>query len=883
MTSSKLLRFKRAFVRTRTNIARCLIGHSWIKRRPFLFLTRRIEKLYLIRVGRLLLDREHYLAVNPDVAESGVDPLRHYILHGDREGRDPGPLFSREHYVNAVPEADTAPVTALTHFLLIGRRKRISPTPYFDYRWYLAANPDVAVAHMEPFRHFLLHGLKENRNASALFDASGYISAYPDVAASGMPALEHFLKYGREEGRLASSQAGGSRTRTPSPLGREFPPLPDDIEAEILSLTPMGPQNHAKLNVVVPVYKGLHETLSCLWHVLKSKNATPFELIVVDDASPEPELSATLERLSKKGYFRLLVNRENLGFVASVNRGMRCDPGRDVILLNSDTEVYGDWIDRLRAYAVAEDTCGTVTPLTNNGTICAYPRFCEDNDGPLEISHAELDSITAKINHGGAIEGPTGVGFCLYIRRTVLDSVGFFDEEAFGRGYGEENDFCRRGQKAGFKDLIATNVFVRHLGSTSFGSEKLDRIAAALKVIDQRYPDYQRDVRRFIAADPLRKARSALDLARLKRFRRERNILMICHGRGGGTEQHVQEESHRLEADGAAVFRMQNADPVSGQAIHFHERAPDVPNLPVLDVTADRRKIIELWEELGISEIHVHHVCDFGTSPASKMLDLLKASGLPYQVTVHDYFSICPRINLAGSDGHYCGEPDPAGCRKCLKRDGSDYGEPDIVSWRNDHMRLLEGASSIISPSTDAKERLQRHFRELTITVRAHEEVTPARQISRRSRANGRLRIGTLGAISPIKGFNTLLACAKDARSRDLPLDFVVVGYTSDDARARHAGIDVTGPYANGDALKRIKAADLDMLFLASRWPETWSYTLSLALQTGLPVAAFDIGAIAERLTRIPDRSLLLPLDMARNPAKLNSAILESLSQAIAV
>jgi len=876
MAAFKLLHLKRAFTRARTNLARYLIGRSWIGDRPFVYLTRRIEEIYLRRSIYRLFDRDFYLASNPNLAGRGVNPLRHYIRQGDREKRDPGPFFSREYYLKGSPAASRAPVTALTHFLLKGRPRRISPTPYFDYRWYISANPDVAIAHMEPFRHFLRHGLKENRDASALFCSADYLSAYPDVVASGIPALEHFLKYGRAEGRRALSLADSARLRQPSAIGREFPTPPDDIEAAILALAPSGLRDHAKLNVVVPVYKGKDETLSCLLHLLKSKNETPFEVIVVDDASPEPELSAALKRLAEKGYFRLLINEQNRGFVTSVNRGMQCDPEHDVILLNSDTEVYGNWIDRLRNHAHADQTIGTITPLTNNGTICAYPRFCEDNDGALELAHSELDVIAATVNKAQSVEAPSGVGFCIYIRRAAINAVGLFDEDAFGRGYGEENDFCQRAQQAGFKDIIASDVFVRHLGSTSFGGEKIERIAEALGVIDQRYPGYQQGVRRFIAADPLREARAQLDLARLKRFSRKQNILIICHGRGGGTEQHVQEEARRLERDGAAIFRMQNCDQVSGRVIHIHEKAPDVPNLPALNIVTDREKIIELWRDLGICEVHVHHVCDFGQSPAADILKLLTASGLAYHITVHDYFSICPRINLSGTDGFYCGEPDPAGCRKCLKRNGSEYGEPDIQAWREAHKRLLDGATSIVTPSHDAAKRLRRYFEALNIEVRAHEDVKSSVIVPKPNENSSRpLRVGTLGAISPIKGFNTLVGCAKDARAKKLPLEFVVIGYTSDDTRARDAGIEVTGPYANSDVVNRIAAAKLDILWLASTWPETWSYTLSLALQTGLPIAAFDIGAIAERLARVPDRAILLPLALARTPAKLNSTLIE--------
>lgn len=100
------------------------------------------------------------------------------------------------------------------------------------------------------------------------------------------------------------------------------------------------------VDVIVPVYRGLAETRACLESVLAAPVSAPFELIVVDDCSPEPEVGALVDDLAASGRIRLLRNERNRGFVASVNRAMALHPERDVVLLNSDTEVANDWLDR---------------------------------------------------------------------------------------------------------------------------------------------------------------------------------------------------------------------------------------------------------------------------------------------------------------------------------------------------------------------------------------------------------------------------------------------------------------------------------------------------------------------------------------------------------
>ena len=119
----------------------------------------------------------------------------------------------------------------------------------------------------------------------------------------------------------------------------------------------------------------------------------------------------------------------------------------------------------------------------------------------------------------------------MYLRRQALNQVGDFDENAFGRGYGEENDWCLRATEKGWKHLLAADVFVYHAGGASFGDEARDYQANALKVISERYPEYERDIAQFVEADPIEAARYNVDTVRpdtkavIDEYRqRERNV-----------------------------------------------------------------------------------------------------------------------------------------------------------------------------------------------------------------------------------------------------------------------------------------------------------------------------------------------------------------------
>ncbi len=271
------------------------------------------------------------------------------------------------------------------------------------------------------------------------------------------------------------------------------------------------------LDIVVPVYRGEAETRACLESVLAAPTRRPFEVVVIDDASPEPAISAWLRALASAGRITLIAHGDNRGFVASVNEGMQLHPARDVVLLNSDTEVASGWLDRLWAHFDADASIGTATPFSTNATICSYPRALAANAMPPGETTASLDAAFAAANAGRRVDIPTAVGFCMAIRRRALERVGPFDVERYGAGYGEEVDFCMRAARAGFRNVLAGDVFVMHVGEVSFGGTGAERRAQAQATVDALYPEFQQRLAAFLPADPPRMLRRRADLERLRR------------------------------------------------------------------------------------------------------------------------------------------------------------------------------------------------------------------------------------------------------------------------------------------------------------------------------------------------------------------------------
>ncbi|MAD95066.1 MAG: hypothetical protein CML33_06175 [Rhodobacteraceae bacterium] len=268
------------------------------------------------------------------------------------------------------------------------------------------------------------------------------------------------------------------------------------------------------VGIIIPVYRDLITVQRCLTSVLGTLTQLDAELFLVNDASPEPDLTNYCRGLREEHGLQLIEHSENRGFVASVNEGITALNGRDVIILNSDTEVPPGWIERLIAAAEACPDAASVTPFSNNATICSYPNFCADNHIPADLDRKAIDQLFAKANSGVTIEIPTGVGFCMFMRRSTIDEIGVFDEQAFGRGYGEENDWCLRASSKGWKHILCADLFVYHAGGVSFGKEATSLQANALAVMSERYPDYQRQIAAFVEVDPIEPARHAVDTSR---------------------------------------------------------------------------------------------------------------------------------------------------------------------------------------------------------------------------------------------------------------------------------------------------------------------------------------------------------------------------------
>ena len=606
------------------------------------------------------------------------------------------------------------------------------------------------------------------------------------------------------------------------------------------------PKTVRVIDVVVPLYRGRAETQACIESVLASVQRVQFELIIIDDASPEPELSNWAAQLAERGQCTLLKNDANLGFVRTANRGMDLHRDRDVVLLNSDTIVANDWLDRLRNCAYSDARIATVTPFSNNAEICSYPRFCAVNPLPPRAEFEKLDALFSVANCGCNVDLPTGVGFCFFLKRDALIDIGTFDAATFGAGYGEENDFCQRAIQRGWRNVIAADVYVGHTGGVSFGAGQAALKAHALASLLKLHPGYSEDVRNFIGTDPPKVFRTIVDFCRLATGAVP-IVLAVVHARGGGTQKHIDDLA-RLTQGKAHCLLLR---PLPADWVELVWNQPGEALKLQFDLQVARPLLLETLKLLAVDRVHYHSLVELPHALRNIAADL----EVPYDFTWHDYFTICPQIHLNyGGAARYCEERESQ-CPGCLKQTPATR-DFDIEAWRAANQRFLESAARVFAPSLDVARRISRYMPQLPVTLAPHPEAAKQAPMPRRRRQLEQhlcLRIAVIGAISAIKGADLLEACARDAVQRKLPLDYRLIGFAYRNLRQwPHAALAVQGRYDDDELSALIEASATDVVWIPALVPETYSYTLSAAIQSGLPVVVPDLGALAGRTAQRP-------------------------------
>ncbi|MCO5132383.1 MAG: glycosyltransferase [Xanthobacteraceae bacterium] len=631
----------------------------------------------------------------------------------------------------------------------------------------------------------------------------------------------------------------------------------DRLPVVVSSVLKGGANPH--VSIVIPIYNAADELRACLDSV-RRETTRYANLILIDDGSTDPEIDDILEAFESRSGVTIRRHSENLGYTASINEGIQIAGSDDVVLLNSDTVVPPRWLENLRFAAYSDHAIATVTPLSNNAGAFSAPEPDVDNPLPDGIPFPDIARCFRQESSVTLSEVTTASGFCMYIKRACLNEVGLFDEVEFPRGYGEENDFCMRALRAGWRHVIDDRTYVLHRRSASFGAQQRAALTeTALSTLDARYPEYwilaSEQSRSFGLLVARYHARRAIGRAATGEKIKPR-LLTVISSESGGTPLANQDLASGL-ADKYDVYLLHSDRKSLTLSVFSQGQFQPVTRKPLATPIRLTKHFASAYDQLvaewlvtyAIEFVHIRHIAwhSLGLTAVCKQLEI------PVVFSFHDFYTVCPSVKLLDHAGRFCGgvcSDDEGHCSAELW----DFPEiPDLKNnwvhvWRGQTHDMLENVDAFVTTSATTRDVLCENFpfldtKPFSIVPHGRDFKTFS-QSAVVPRAGTKLRLLAPGNISEAKGAR-VLARLKEIDEDDI-FEIHVLGAMAESLKI--PGAIYHGPYQREQFQDFANEIRPHFGLVLSIWPETHCHTLTELWAAGIPVIGFDIGAVGERI-----------------------------------
>lgn len=650
------------------------------------------------------------------------------------------------------------------------------------------------------------------------------------------------------------------RARVKAGLGLNKTVVAGELNTRLFATTDPAADQHpapppVRVTLVLPVYNAF-DLLAPVLARVEDNTDLPWRLIMIEDGSSDdrvrPFLRNWVAQRQNSCEVVLIENPENQGFIRSVNTGLAQATTQSapkhgvgegpVILLNSDAFVPAGWASRLIRPLLIENEVASTTPMSNDAEIFSAPAICTRIT--LDATQGDrIDAVARRFDPDALLAPtPTGVGFCMAMSRRWLARVPALDT-VFGRGYGEEVDWCQKVARMGGRHLAVPNLFVEHRGGESFGAaHKQALVARNNDIVSRRYPDYDLEVQSFIRSDPIVTPRLALGLAWAGSLDQTGGTpVYLAHSMGGGAETYLEGQiAEAMATDTPAVVLRVGG--VARWQIELH--TPNGVTRGGTNDSALMRGLIGL-----LSRRRIIYSCGVGdTDPATLPLELAALATGPedeVEILFHDFFPLSPSYTLLESDGVFRGAPDASNDDKAHRSFNADGSPVTLRDWQAAWKALASKAKTLRVFSQDSAAHVRAVWPDLAqrIEVSPHQLPYVPRRLPAMSK-HAPITIGVLGNIGFQKGAAVVQDLAR-LLSGDKTLRLVLIG-NIDPSFALPKSVKVHGDYLQSDIPDLAARYQVTHWLIPSIWPETFSYTTREALATGRPVLAFDIGAQGE-------------------------------------
>ena len=267
--------------------------------------------------------------------------------------------------------------------------------------------------------------------------------------------------------------------------------------------------------------------------------------------------------------------------------------------------------------------------------------------------------------------------------------------------------------------------------------------------------------------------------------------------------------------------------------------------------TPQEAKIYQiLLDVFQVDTVHIHHTMGLSLD----LFQQAKKRNIPLFFTFHDFYYICPSIKLLDARNEGCiGKQTAQKCRECLAaRKGIEHGDLVLEKWREDRLECLRLCDQLFAPSESAKQIVSIHFPEIAekIKVIPHgvEQVRLEPGDKQISASGNKMNVAFIGSLSAEKGSRI----ARQLIENNDWIDWHIFGGIEDRelASLQRPNLKIYGWYKREQLPDLLREARIDLVCIFSIWAETFCYTLSEALSSGIPVIVTDIGALGERVRK---------------------------------
>lgn len=608
-------------------------------------------------------------------------------------------------------------------------------------------------------------------------------------------------------------------------------------------------ENTKSATIVIPVYNGVEHLENLIPSLIKN---TPenVEIIIIDDGSPDHKTIEFLEKLKENNRFSIYRNDKNLGFVKSINKGMSFVKTKYAIWLNSDTVVPEFWLERLLSQFNKHDKIATITPFTNSGVCFSFPNFGQDNT--LTMPFEKIDNAFQQIQSDVSINNIySGTGFCMAIDMDCWHDVGELDYDAFDKGYGEENDWCFRAGRKGYKHLIAPNLFVWHRHGGTFLSEEKQKLCKLhQEILRERYYDEMNNViPNFFKTDPWKDYRNIAAFLCCGK----KPVLVIDLKKKESDKSGAIDYKYNMVKD----LESQGYDVITLEYARHSDNKWYVTPISLSDniciKLTDLSEIKQLFNLLKIKSVVINNLATLNC--IENTIDVLYEIKQQYNPKIiykfHDHLSVCPSYFLLNSDGVSCEcfhKTDK--CKECLKNNlFKNISRYDIELWRKSWSKLFSCVDEFHFFSEYTLNKIKQVYPSVAdkYIIKEHKPLFSDNYTKyTRPDVDDKINIAFIGAFYHEKGAHHFVELANKYKNNNF--NFYIIGI--DNKNLDHSNINYLCEYTRDELGKILTENNIHAVVYSSIGNETFSYTAQELMILNVPFVCFNNGAHAERIRK---------------------------------